>query len=334
MKKNKGKKRLLIYIFILVCIISFQTACGTIEMSDIPEGTVFYDSDSLQILYYKKFQLWQNMQGGAIYKDKLICLMATDEMEGETVNGFIYDLKSGCRIANLYFSSKMGDIFFAKPHANQVSFGKKFYSRQSEFPLLYVSQVNGGRGAYDIFGERGVLVYDITKDKKGFYHPNLVQVIMPDLEDEALMDKLGKYTPNYIVDTIKQQLIVIGYPDSSWFKLDGPQPIAVLDLPTCTKKEGEQVVKFRNENVLDNYRLDRSLGIQQSFIKNNTLYTSCGMHGNGAIRIVDLQSKQVKKVYRLSTIMEGEPQFFGVWRGRYLFYEAGTGGQFYEFKFK
>lgn len=332
---NKGQKRLLIYTFLLVCIFLLNTtACQTLEVSEIPEGSVFYDSDTLQILYYKKFQDWKNMQGGAIYKDKLVCLMATDEMDGENVNGFIYDLKSGCKVANLYFSADITDIHFAKPHANQVSFGKKFYSNKSEFPLLYVSQVNGGSGEKDIFGERGVLVYDITKDKKGGYNPTLVQVIMPDLEDEVLMNKLGKYTPNYIVDTVKQQLVIMGYPDSSWFKLNGPQPMAVLEIPPCKKKDCKQIVKFRNEDILEDFHLDRSLGIQQSVIVNNTLYTSCGMHGNGAIRVIDLKNKKEKKLYRLSTIMEGEPQFFGVWRGRYLYYEAGPGGQFYEYKFK
>ena len=303
---------------------------GTYQIEPKKE-IVFLDSDSLKVTLFKEITGWHNMQGGAIYGDKLVCLMATDEVSDESCNGYIYNLLTGERECGLLFTSEIENRFFSKPHANQVSFSNQFYTSNSDFPLLYVSQVNGGTGYHDVSGERGVLVYDLKEDDNGGYYPVLVQVIMPDLKDIELMEKLGKYTPNYVVDTLRNQLVVIGYPHDSWFDLRGPQPIAVFNIPSLN---AGSVVVLTNNDVLDSYSLPFSLGIQQSFIQGEKLFSTGGGANHGSLRIIDLGNKTTEMLFMLTNFTSGEPQFFGLWRDHYLYYEAGTKGLIFEFTFK
>ena len=339
------KKKRFFFLITLILVHGAITACkkeikdGPAEEEDVlipssDELPVFFESGSLKVLYFNKMEDWHNMQGGAIYKDQLVCLMATDEMSGEKYNGFIYDIITGKKIANLLFLSTIGNIAFAKPHANQVSFGTTFYDEKSEFPLLYVSQVNGGSTALWSSSERGVLVYNLEKsiiDGVETYNPALVQVIIPDLTDIIIMRKIGKYTPNYIVNTDNNQLVVIGYPNESWFNYVGPQPIAFFNIPSIS--EGEEIV-LTGSDIINSFLLPTSEGIGQSFCKDGMLYVSGGFWKHGTIRIIDLSKKEVVKKVELDQFTSGEPQFFGMWRNRFLYYEAGTDGQMYEFVFK
>lgn len=301
------------------------------EQNPIKPEVIVFDSDSLKVTEFGFFEDWHNMQGGAIYGDKLVCLMATDEMTNETYNGFIYNLNTGEKECNLLFDSVLNERRFTKPHANQVSFGKDFYDSNSDFPLLYVSQVNGGSGRNDISGERGVLVYNLKKGITGYYTPDLVQAIIPDLSDTEITKKIGQYTPNYIVDTLKNQILVMGYPQPSWFDLRGPQPMAILRIPSLS--EGG-VIQFSNSDFVDSFQLDNSISIQQSFIMGKKVFSTGGWLKRGTLRIIDLEAKKQERLYNLYDFTNGEPQFFGFWRNRYLYYEAGTKGIMYEFHFK
>lgn len=293
-------------------------------------GIVVFDSDSLKVTEFGVFEDWHNMQGGAIYGDKLVCLMATDEMkEGTEYNGFIYDLNTGKKESDLLFDSVLNGRYFSKPHANQISFGKHFYDNESYFPLLYVSQVNGGTGKNDISGERGVLVYNLAY-KNGEYSPVLVQAIIPDLSDTKLLKAIGQYTPNYIVDTLNDQILVMGYPNQSWFDLRGPQPLALFNIPSLN--DGE-VILLSYSDLIEVFQLDRSFGIQQSVIFNRKVYSTGGVKNKGTLRVIDLEKKRQERLYNLSVFSGGEPQFIGVWRNRFLYYEAGTSGVLYEFLF-
>lgn len=337
-------RQVIIFILFTVFFSSFLS-CNELELQvpddeheeignkkdkDIDE-IVFFDSDTLKITVFQTFSDWSNMQGGAIYGDRLVCLMATDEIKGETVNGYIYNLVTGEKECELLFSTTIDGRTFYKPHANQVSFGSFFYNQESDFPLLYVSQVNGGNGEDTIRGERGVLVYDLQKSSGGGYIPVLVQVIIPDLYDSKLMERLGRYTPNYIYDTENDQFVVLGYPQSSWYRLNGPQPITIIGVPSIS--DGS-IVTLHDEDVIDSYALPISLGIQQSCVFGSKVYSSGGFAKKGTIRIIDLESKSSLKIFDLSRISTGEPQFFGVWNNRLLYYEAGTQGIMYEFHFK
>lgn len=287
---------------------------------------------------YKTLPNWQNMQGGAVYGNYLVCLMATDELNNPTANGFIYDLATGTKLYDLLFGSTLGSKTYEMPHANQVSFGTKFYNSNSRFPLLYVSQVNGGSSTLWNNSERGVLVYDLqTEDDGETFTPVLVQAIIPDLTTidsqtgkPVMENYIGKYTPNYIYDTDKDQLVVIGYPNDSWYNLSGEQPVAIFNVPLIS--DGDEIV-LTESDVIDSYKLPVSNGLQQSFYRNGRIYISGGVANNGNIRVLDLSLKRVITYVDLTQWNNGEPQFLGYWNRKMLYYTAGTSGIIYDIVF-
>ena len=279
---------------------------------------------------FKTLPSWQNMQGGAIYGNNLVCLMAADEIPTASVNGFIYNIETGEKVCDLLFGNTLGGKTYELPHANQVSFGTQFYNSNSRFPLLYVSQVNGSTATLWNNSERGVLVYDLqTEDDGQTFTPVLVQAIIPDLTDAALMEKIGAGTPNYIVDTDKAQVVVLGYPQERW-GTNGPQPVAVFDLPLISV--GNEVV-LTDADIIDSYTFPVSLGIQQSFYFDGKIYSLGGVAYHGSLRVIDLAKKAVVTTIDLTQWTNGEPQFAGLWNGKFLYYNAGTDGVIYEFVF-
>ena len=281
--------------------------------------------DGVQISPFRTFESWGRRQGGAIYKEILVSVDAMDR--GGIPNGYIYDVASGTKICNLNFSFSINGKDYYPPHGNQVSFSNKFYDSESDFPLLYISQVNGGNGNNDIRGERGVLVYNLKKLTDNSYEPELVQAIIPNLNDSTLMSKMGNYTPNYIIDTDKGQLVVIGYPNKSWYDLSGPQPITIFDLPDIT--EGQEIV-LTSESVVDYYTLPVTIALQQSFYCDGKIFSSGGNRGYASIRVINLSQKGVEYYYDMTSLTSGEPQFLGLWEGRVLYYEYDQYGIVYE----
>lgn len=314
------KKTLLLILSMMFCLISFS--CDKVD------DEFFADGDSVRIVKYLTFSNWEKRQGGAIYNNMLVCLNATDKGKGGKPNGFIYDVRTGAMLCDMIFTSNLEKKKYTMPHANQVSFGTEFYDEDSDFPLLYVSQVNGGSGNQDLFGERGVLVYNLKKvngEKK--YEPQMVQAIIPDVTDSVLLSKLGKYTPNYIIDTDKKQFVVIGYPNDSWHDLSGPQPIAIFNIPSLS--EGVEII-LNHKDIEDSYTLPVSVGPQQSFCYKNKIFSSGGAKGQASIRVIDLQNKDVEFFEDLTFLTKGEPQFLGLWEGKMLYYEYDLSGQVYE----
>ena len=279
---------------------------------------------------------WQNSQGGAIYGDYLVTLIACDENPDAETNGFIYNLKTKTKIADLLFGSTLEGVAYMLPHANCVCFGRQFYSAQSEFPLLYVSQVNGSSGSLFNSSERGCLVYDLQRQPDDSYVPVLVQVIKPDLSTAekiaSIEDKIGKYTPNYVVDADNGRLVILGYPEASWFTgLDKGMPVAVMDLPPVS----QEVVTYDADDIFDNYVVSMPFAIQQSIYNCGRIYQQGGLEGNSArgINVIDLvQKKSVSQVIT-TTAHAGEPQFIGLHDGKLLWYDAGTSGDIYEVVF-
>lgn len=282
------------------------------------------DDHSFIIEHYFTFKEWTNMQGGAIYDNKLVCLTATD-LSSSTPNGYIYDISTKEKICDLTFNSSLGNKTYQMPHANQVSFGTDFYNSESDFPLLYVSQVNGGTGYDDLYGELGVLVYNLEQVDDGTYIPQLVQAIIPNQDDSRLMNKIGNYTPNYIVNPYQKQLIIIGYPNNSWYDLTGRQPVTIINLPDIYNNE----VVFSDTDVLESFTLFPSFGPQQSICVNNHIVSVGGDMGQASFRIIDLASKEIVYYKDMTDITYGEPQFIGLWNGSLLYYEYGDIGDLY-----
>lgn len=309
---------------LLICCFFFCISCQ-VEEFIIEDYTQENDKEVFQMTPIIRMADWTRMQGGSIFNDLLVCMTAADW--GETPNGFIYDLNTEEKVCSMTFTSTLGQICFYMPHANQISFGQFYLNEESDFPLLYVSQVNGGNGINDIRGERGVLVYDLERAGNNLYIPKLVQVIIPELSDDELMNKIGRYTPNYVVDTDKNQFIIIGYPNNSWYDLSGPQPIAILPIPSI--KDGEVFV-FNNTDIIDSFTLPETIGPQQSFYYKGKVYSSGGDAGQASLRVIDLEKKSVVFFRDLTDITKGEPQFLGLWHEKILYYEYGISGQLYE----
>lgn len=283
--------------------------------------------EAFDLIPYITLEKWDRRQGGAIYEDKLVCLNAVDK--GGTPNGFIYDIKTGLKICEMTFTSNLGQKNYYRPHANQVSFGCDFYNAESDFPLLYVTQANGGNGYNDIHGERGVLVYNLRKVGYNDYVPDLVQAIIPDIADTTLMAKLGKYTPNYIINNDNAQFIVIGYPNNSWYDLTGDQPITIFNIPTLDS--GSEVILTSND-IIDAFTLSKAVGPQQSFYYKGKVYSSGGDRGHASFRVINLRKKKEEYFKDMTSLTNGEPQFIGLWNSKVLYYEYDTTGLVYEIK--
>lgn len=308
-------------ILFLASLLTFfnVSACESVNLEDNTEPI------GLQMAPFHSFEQWEKRQGGAIYNDMLVCFNAMDK--GGNPKGFIYDVNTGMKLCDMMFSFNLDGKDYYPLHANQVSFGNQFYNDESDFPLLYISQVNGGNGRNDIRGERGVLVYNLKKIGEQRYEPELVQAIIPDLNDLILMNKLGKYTPNYIVDTDRNQLIVIGYPQSSWYDLTGSQPIVVFNVPDIT--DGTEIV-LTNDKVVDSYSLSVTIAPQQSFYYEGRIFSAGGDRGQASLRVINLAEKIVEYYCDMTMLTKGEPQFLGLWRGKVLYYEYDSLGLVYE----
>lgn len=312
----------------LTIIALIWTSLGVSSCEKLDETIATPDDESFQMIPYLTFEQWEKRQGGAIYKDKLVCFNAMDK--GGRPQGFIYDVRTGIKLCEMSFSFSLDNKDYYPPHANQVSFSNQFYDAESDFPLLYISQVNGGNGRNDIRGELGVLVYNLRRISENYYIPELVQAIIPDLNDNLLMSKIGNYTPNYIVDTDNNQLVVIGYPNNSWYDLSGPQPIVVFRLPSII--DGHEIV-LTKKDVLESFTLPVSLIPQQSFYYGEKIFTVCGFPNQAALRVINLSNKSVEFFCDMTSVTSGEPQFLGLWNEKLLYYEYNTSGIVYELIF-
>lgn len=275
---------------------------------------------------------WSDSQGGAIYGDYLVTCMATDEIADNTTNGFVYNIKTGVLVSELIFGYTLNGVDYQKPHANEVCFGNEFYNDDSQFPLLYVSQVRDSGASVGVKG--GVMVYDLQYDSVNLkYVPVLVQVIMPDTEDADLMDVWGKYTPNYIVDTDNGFLYVLNYPQSSWYNLTGNTYVCKFALP---KLQDGGVITLTSADLIEHYEIPNCYGLQMTFYYGGKLFISGGFNGinaNKSIRVWDLTKKCQTTFIDLTGILAEEPQFIGLYKNRFLWYGNGTSGLISEFIF-
>ena len=123
------------------------------------------------------------------------------------------------------------------------------------------------------------------------YVPKLLQIIKPDTSDETLMQYWGQYTPNYIIDTDKDEMYVLNYPHATWFDLTGNTYVTKFKLPKIS--DGEEVT-LTSADLLDHFELDKCYGLQMSFYYHGKIYISGGFGGAGAIkniRVLDLELK-------------------------------------------
>jgi meiotically up-regulated gene 157 (Mug157) protein len=178
-------------------------------------------------------------------------------------------------------------------------------------------------------------VYDLQKQADNSYIPVLVQVIRPDLSTAEKISeieaKIGRYTPNYVVDTDEGCIYILGYEGAGWFPATY-MPVAKIPLPSLSTTE----YVFDADDVIDNYGAEPTVfAIQQPFYKDGKIYIQGGSAGNynRGIKVLDLARKKIVTIANTRYVHAGEPQFIGLYKGKLLWYDAGDSGDLYEIEF-
>ena len=325
----KIKFNLLLVLFILVFISCQGEENYSVHFENygaLPDNHLFFKNESPKFSEYLTFNNWRNSQGGAIYGDILLNVLACDEIEDGADNAFMWDLNTGEKLASFNLGFEFEGTKYYKPHANVVCFGVEITER-ADFPLLYVGQTFGLLYGQTDSKSSGVMVYELQK-KSGIYTSNIVQIIRPDITDDLLMHAMGKSIHNYLIDTDKKKLYSLGYEsDAAWFDSTKNIYITSFNLPKLS--DGREVV-LTNEMIEETYTIPMGYCLQSMFYDKGYIYIQTGTHTQYKwIRSLNLKSKKIESKVDLTEI-GGEPQFCGYWKGKYLLYFAGDNAPLFE----
>ena len=194
----------------------------------------------------------------------------------------VFDLKK-----NRYVNSFM--LEGNASHCNSASFGREKFSKDSQFPLLYVNECMG-RKCCD--------VTDITT--KG---SRIVQKIFYDSDE-------FKIAMDWVLDAENGFIYVYG---GSHF---GPKYLKKLPLPKLSDSDANGEVHFTQDDVLQTIVIDGLMISQGSMIRGGKAYLAdgCSPYGN-KLHIIDLATGQREAVVDFQD-QENEPEdlaFKGKW---------------------
>lgn len=324
-------RRFLNYIYIIP-VLYIIISCQEVNIVSYEEyGEVSYENHlrfnthKPRLNYYYILDGWNNSQGGAIYKDFLLNVIACDELDDEEESAYLWDLNTGTKVATFALGYSLNGKKYYKPHANTVCFGKEILD-DSPFPLLYVSQSFGIEYGKINPKESGVLVYKLVK-KDNNYKAELVQIIKPATDDVVLLDQIGCSIHNYVVDYDSSKLYVLGYDSDNCYNANGKICISSFDLPKSS--DGQEIV-LTSRNIVDSYTLPMSYCMQSVFYDAGFLYI---MNGDSFkykwLRSLNLHNRKIESIFDF-TALSGEPQFCGYWNGKLLMYFSGSQGLLFE----
>lgn len=149
-------------------------------------------------------------------------------------------------------------------HCNNAGFGKEKYSKESQFPLLYISECRGERCCY---------VTDITLQGS-----QIVQKIFYDSDE-------FKIAMDWVVDAQNGYIYVYGG------KHYGTKYLKKLPLPKLSDSDENGEVHFTSKDVLQEITIEGIAIAQGSKIHNGKAYLPDGVSPKGnKLHIVDLQS--------------------------------------------
>ena len=316
---------------LVVLSFIFFISCGDEDNSiyenyDVSNGNhLLYKNGNPFLKEYLVLENWRDSQGGAIYGDLLLNVLACDENTDDAENVFLWNLNTGDKIAAFTLGYTLKGFKYYKPHANTVCFGKEYHS-DSEFPLLYVSQTFGLEYGKKEYKKSGVHVYKIMSNNAK-YEAELVQVIRPSIDDICLLNSIGPSIHNFIVDIDDSKLYVVGYCNNDFYNPENSICVTSFNLPLSS--DGTEVV-LTSRDILNCYTLPMSYCIQSVFYDNGFLYI---MNGDSSkykwLRSLNLKTHKIESKYDF-TYVAGEPQFCGFWKGKFLMYFAGSTGILYE----
>ena len=326
----KIKFNLLLVLFLLVFISCQGEENYSVRFENygaLPDNHLFFKNESLKFSEYLTFNNWRNSQGGAIYGDILLNVLACDEIEDGIDNAFMWDLKTGEKLASFNLGFEFEGTKYYKPHANVVCFGVE-KTEKSKFPLLYVGQTFGLLYGQTDSKSSGIIVYEL-QENSGSYTPNVVQIIRPDITDDLLMQAMGPFIHNYVVDTGNKMLYSFNYEGESFW--DASMEILVISFKLPELSDGKEVV-LTNEKIVDKFTIPMAYCMQSMFYDNGFIYFMNGSHTDHKwIRSLNLKSQKIESKIDF-TVIGGEPQFCGYWNGRFLIYFAGNGATLFEIR--
>lgn len=264
-------------------------------------------------------------QEGAIFDGKLF-MLNHEELGG------VFDMESGEMIGD--FICDRSD--FLSVHSNSICFGTEYYDKNDKYPLMYICVYNNYEGQANQYeGHCGV--YRITEDGSDF-KGDLVQVIKIGFTEDLNMWKSrpnrGDICPygNFIVDTDKNDFYAYVMRDATqttrYYK---------FDLPKVSDGEynslfGCKTVTLNIADIKDQFDTEYSVYLQGADYVDGMILSSSGLgygrDGGAILRLVDLESKKVIKVFdAMSAGVYNEPEVIAVDPDTKKVYYGSTDGQ-------
>lgn len=196
----------------------------------------------------------------------------------------VLDIKKGEYVNSFYLEGN-------NSHCNNAGFGREKFSKESKFPLLYVSECTGSRCCY---------VTDITLEGS-----RVVQKIFYDSDE-------FKIAMDWVVDAQNGFIYVYGG------RHFGKKYLKKLPLPKISDSDQNGEVHFTEKDVLQTIEIDGLAIAQGSKIHNGKAYLpdGCSKEGN-KLHVIDLESgKKVGVYYYADQLNEPEGLDF---KGKYLY---------------
>ena len=264
-------------------------------------------------------------QEGAIFDGKLF-MLNHEELGG------VFDMKSGEMIGD--FICDRTD--FLSVHSNSICFGTEYYDKNDKYPLMYICVYNNYEGQSNQYeGHCGV--YRITEDGSDF-KGDLVQVIKIGFTEDRNMWKSlpnkGDICPygNFIVDTDKNDLYAYVMRDATqttrYYKFDLPK----VNDGEYNSLFGCKTVTLNVADIKDQFDTEYSVYLQGADYVDGMILSSSGLgygrDGGAILRLVDLESKKVIKVFdAMSAGVYNEPEVIAVDPDTKKVYYGSTDGQ-------
>lgn len=217
----------------------------------------------------------------------------------------IYDMKKKALVANYMLEGN-------ESHCNNAAFGKEKWSRDSMFPLLYISECRGGHACFvtDLSLSGGKIVQKIYFDGTGY----------PGSFDWAL--------------DVKNGFIYTYGGRNGDFKL-----LKKFRLPRLSDSDANGEVHLTDADVLDETRIESGINIWQgSYVRGRYAYLPDGYPPHDRlIHIVDLDTKRIIATKNVNDL-EVEPEGCDI-KGKWLYVAFHTPkkprhSKIYRFKIK
>ncbi len=253
-------------------------------------------------------------QDGAIYNGYLFSLdhaglCTVYEMEGLK--------RSEGREADCFSEFALDKSDLIAPHSNAVVFGKSFYDKTDEFPLLYTNIYNNYRDSDNKL--LGVcLVYRLQKSGKVF-ESTLVQMIeIGFAEDKGLWRSEGEKEDvrpygNFVIDTENERLYAYTMRDNTqttrFFSFDLPE---IGDGEMSPDYNVEKVV-LKTSDIRDHFDCGYQHYIQGACFHKGKIYSLEGFAARTenppVLRIIDAEAKREADSVKLEDFgLETEPE--------------------------